>query len=710
MDRDTLTAGDEADDVVTGDRGAAAGELDQAVVQPLHKDPVHRLGVVLGLLLPALSGIVDLLDDVAVLGPGALDIIAQTVRHADRRDAAVSDGGKEIVFLVEGEFLHHGVEQVRIHGLVQTDTHVPEFILEHGTSAKDIFLPAFLLVPLLDLGTGRTALDEVQPVSAGTGGRLGSPDLNDVTVLQHRVIGDDPTVDLRSDHVVADIRVDAVGKVDRGGAGREVDDIPLGGEDENLVGEHVDLQVVDKVGGVGFLLALQQTADPGELVLVSVSQCAAAVAHLVFPVGRNAVFGGVVHLPGADLHLKGDAFGADDGGVDALVHVRLGGGDVILETARNGFEHVVDNTQDIIAVGNGVYDHAEGAEVEDAVERQLLGVHLPVDAVNVLDAAEDGSVDPFLLEADADLFLHAVHERFQFGHAPIQRLGDFFISLGVEILEGEIFQFPLGTLHAQPVRDGSVDLHGLQRLAALLFGRLVIHRAHVVHTVGDLDEDHADVLGHGQEHLAQVLHLLVFLAGVLYTGQLGDAFHNVGYRAAELTGDVFMRETGVLDHIVQESGDDAVFVKPHVCRNVRRSDTVCDVWAAVFALLAGVGSFCHFIGGADPVKIHRVYLLLKLFLQVGIHPVGIERRVVFQNVGLISHDNILIKRINSEAAKNSHDFGGVEIGFLFQLGIAAAVDAPGFAAKETGFGKDREAETEAFRRHLGRTQGKHTFQ
>ena len=171
-----------------------------------------------------------------------------------------------------------------------------------------------------------------------------------------------------------------------------------------------------------------------------------------------------------------------------------------------------------------------------------------------------------------------------------------------------------------------------------------------------------------------------------------------------------MRETGVLDHIVQESSDDAVFVKPHVCRYVRRGDTVCDVWAAVFALLAGVGRFCHFIGGADPIKIHRVYLLLKLFLKVGIHPVGIERRVVFQNVGLISHDNILIKRINSEAAKNSHDFGGVEIGFLFQLGIAAAVDAPGFAAKETGFGKDREAETEAFRRHLGRTQGEHPFQ
>jgi len=49
-----------------------------------------------------------------------------------------------------------------------------------------------------------------------------------------------------------------------------------------------------------------------------------------------------------------------------------------------------------------------------------------------------------------------------------------------------------------------------------------------VEPVGDLDEDHPDVLAHGDEHLPQVLHLLVFLGGVLDAGQLADAFHQVG--------------------------------------------------------------------------------------------------------------------------------------------------------------------------------------
>jgi hypothetical protein len=73
-----------------------------------------------------------------------------------------------------------------------------------------------------------------------------------------------------------------------------------------------------------------------------------------------------------------------------------------------------------------------------------------------------------------------------------------------------------------------------------------------------------------------------------------------------------------------------------------------DVRAAVLSLLTVVGGFGRLIGRADPVKIHRVHLLQKLFLQLGKHPVGIERSVVFQNVGLIGHDNILIKLINAE--------------------------------------------------------------
>ena len=83
-------------------------------------------------------------------------------------------------------------------------------------------------------------------------------------------------------------------------------------------------------------------------------------------------------------------------------------------------------------------------------------------------------------------------------------------------------------------------------------------RAHIVRAVGDLDEDDADVLGHRHEHLAQVLHLLFFLAGVLHARQLGDALDQVRDRGGELLGDLGIRGGGVLDAVVHEGGLDGL--------------------------------------------------------------------------------------------------------------------------------------------------------
>ena len=63
---------------------------------------------------------------------------------------------------------------------------------------------------------------------------------------------------------------------------------------------------------------------------------------LVFPVRRDAVFRRLVHLPGADLHLKRNALRADDGRVERLVHVGLRSRDIVLEPAGNGVKEVVD--------------------------------------------------------------------------------------------------------------------------------------------------------------------------------------------------------------------------------------------------------------------------------------------------------------------------------------------------------------------------------
>ncbi len=48
-------------------------------------------------------------------------------------------------------------------------------------------------------------------------------------------------------------------------------------------------------------------------------------------------------------------------------------------------------------------------------------------------------------------------------------------------------------------------------------------RAHVVQPVGELDQDHPDVLGHRQQQLAEILGLGSLGRGQLQLRQLGDA-------------------------------------------------------------------------------------------------------------------------------------------------------------------------------------------
>jgi len=194
-----------------------------------------------------------------------------------------------------------------------------------------------------------------------------------------------------------------------------------------------------------------------------------------------------MHFPGADLHLKGDTGVADDGGMKGLVQVGLGGGDVVLEPAGNWVIHIMDQSQHIIAIGNIIHDDAEGAQVKDLPQRLLLGKHLAIDGINVLDAAGDGAVDALILHPVLDAHLGSYHELLVALLLLGQGILDLLIADGVKILEREIFQLPLDALHPQPVGDGGVDLQCLSGFLSLFSGGLVLHGAHIVQPVAELD-------------------------------------------------------------------------------------------------------------------------------------------------------------------------------------------------------------------------------
>ena len=79
----------------------------------------------------------------------------------------------------------------------------------------NVFFLELIAEPLIDLIFGLRTLYDVQPVTARSAGVDRCQHLDPVSVFDHVIDRNKLTVDLRTDHTVADCRMNAVGKIDR---------------------------------------------------------------------------------------------------------------------------------------------------------------------------------------------------------------------------------------------------------------------------------------------------------------------------------------------------------------------------------------------------------------------------------------------------------------------------------------------------------------
>ena len=163
-------------------------------------------------------------------------------------------------------------------------------------------------------------------------------------------------------------------------------------------------------------------------------------------------------------------------------------------------------------------------------------------------------------------------------------------------MEGQVFQFAADLAHAQPVGDGRVDVQGFARDLLLPLLREILQGAHVVQAVGQLDEHHADVVHHGQHHLAHVLGLRLFGGSEIDFADLGDALDDVGHLLAELRLDLVHGHGGVFHGVVQQPGDDGGGVQPHVRQHDGDFQGMHQVGFARLAHLSFVMLFGEFVG------------------------------------------------------------------------------------------------------------------
>ena len=251
-----------------------------------------------------------------------------------------------------------------------------------------------------------------------------------------------------------------VGEVDRRGALGQLHDPALGREDVDLVREQVDLHALDEFQGVtGPLLHLQYALDP--LAGAGVGALGLLVAAgLVQPVGGDAVVGHLFHFAGADLDLDRHPVHAEQRGMQRLVAVGLGNGDVVLEAPGQRLVQVVYGAEHAIAGIDLVDDDPERVDIHDLVEGPTLAAHLLVDAVEVFLAAADFALDAVDSQAVTQGFLDLVDDFLAIAPGALDRLVDPRGAHRVHGLEAQVLELDAHGMHAQAVGNGCVDFQG----------------------------------------------------------------------------------------------------------------------------------------------------------------------------------------------------------------------------------------------------------
>src|SRR5262249_17786356 len=149
----------------------------------------------------------------------------------------------------------------------------------------------------------------------------------------------------------------------------------------------------------------------------------------------------------------------------------------------------------------------------------------------------------------------------------------------------------------------SVNVHGFARDALLLGGFQKFQGAHIVQSVGELNQDHADVLHHGQQHFSDVFRLPRLWRHHIQATDLGYAFDQLGNFRPEALLKPRHGEFRIFDDVVQQRRGKRGGVHAYVGKDVRDFEQVGNVGVAGTTKLVSVALGGNFVGAPDGPRV-----------------------------------------------------------------------------------------------------------
>ena len=203
--------------------------------------------------------------------------------------------------------------------------------------------------------------------------------------------------------------------------------------------------------------------------------------------GGHARLGHHVHRLGAHLKLDVQTRGTHQRGVQGLITVDLGDGDVVLEAPGHRLVELVQDAHGGVTVGHAGHDEAYAVDIVHLGKAQVLAVHLAVDRV-----------ERFLTTVHANLQAGFVESRLHFLLNPLQQIASptarahhgfvqHLVTPGHEVAERQILQLAVTLVQPQAVGNGGIDFQRLAGDAMPLGARHVAQGTHVVAAISQFD-------------------------------------------------------------------------------------------------------------------------------------------------------------------------------------------------------------------------------
>jgi len=291
--------------------------------------------------------------------------------------------------------------------------------------------------------------------------------------------------------------------------------------------------------------------------------------------------------------------------VQRLITVGLGDGNEVLEAPVHRLVQRMHGTQRHVAAHGTVDHHTEAVHVHQLGEGLVLVAHLRIDAPGGFDPPDHVGRDMVLVQALRQRQLDLAHGLATIAQRRPDALADDAVAIGMKPLETQLLQLGLELVHAQSLRDRRVDLQRLAGNPATRRRVFGTQRAHVVQSVGQLDQDHAQVARHRQKHLAEALRISFLAAAEAHLVQLGDTIDQLGHGLAERTSQLVAAELGVLQRVVQDRCNDRLGIQPQLGQDARHRHRMGDVGLAAFTRLSGMRLRPDVEGRDDPLDVVR---------------------------------------------------------------------------------------------------------